>query len=514
MDEIESGLRVAARAFLAAAWPRLQEHHVVPPPLHHPYIRVGRDYTGEIVMGLREYAVLEAAVAAAHERFAPAAPAGQRHFPGGYIFSFLETFVARLSQAGEAFTVDGGSATQSIDDMVSAVRAESFEIACCRAVSYMTTVDRQPVDFAGVRVEPTASGPNRVQRGLYTIISDVIPYASSAYSRVTPGGFGSPQCVIVARDAGPRPFDLHEPLSNRIERFLLLVRLLKPGTSESMFEVQGGTHSVREFSPTLVQFRGVGPSLMSPTQLATRVITLDQKDSPRVDGLERLLASAQREQPGMLFTSFAIAMHKFLLSFHAHAWHEQIVDLATAFEATMSGTAKDDVTLRLRMRAATLLATERDPTGKIFADVGLIYGIRSMLVHGGAIKTKDLLKIVRKVSTVPGDARDGEATAHLVERLRDLVRRSLLARICLAAGSAPLWTLDNDAGVDTVMVDDTLRTTWREHWHSTLAAIDAEAAGDRPLYFPGRPSVLDHDDDRAPLVTFTQAAARERTQHP
>jgi hypothetical protein len=58
-----------------------------------------------------------------------------------------------------------------------------------------------------------------------------------------------------------KPFDLNDPLSQRIERFLLLVRLLKPDTSESMFEAQGETRAVREFKPIVVRFRGAGPDL-------------------------------------------------------------------------------------------------------------------------------------------------------------------------------------------------------------------------------------------------------------
>ncbi|SCL40012.1 hypothetical protein GA0070624_6768 [Micromonospora rhizosphaerae] len=66
--------------------------------------------------------------------------------------------------------------------------------------------------------------------------------------------------MVIARDRGPKPFELGELLSGRIERFLLLVRLLKPGTSESMFEVVGETRPVRQFRPTLGRFRGAGPS--------------------------------------------------------------------------------------------------------------------------------------------------------------------------------------------------------------------------------------------------------------
>lgn len=480
VNDIEGRLRDAGRALLGAAWPRLEEERVVPLPTFHPYIEVGRDYFGDSVMALAEYEALEDAVAASHPRFDAGAPLHEREFPGGLIFSFLESFVARLTRAREDFSPNGPAAEQSLRDLVLAVQADTFEVACCRVASHMTTEDGQPIEFTDVRVEPVISEAAGHSGELQRVISAVIPGAASAYGRVRPDGFAPPESVIIARDRGSRPFDLSKPLSHRIERFLLLVRLLKPGTSESMFEVHGDTHAVREFKPIVVRFRGVGPGFASPTQLAARVITLSPDDVGRVDGLGRLLDELQQDNTAMAFTSFDMALQKFLMSFHAFVWYEQIVDLATAFEAALSGKEKDDVTLRLKTRAASLLATGLDPADKIFKDIGVIYGLRSMLVHGGAMKRTRLLTEVRKLSTVPDGARDGEAVAHAVERLRDLVRRSLLARVCLASGDTPSWPLDTDDNVDMAMVDDLRRRAWRKAWRDTLAGIDAITAAESP----------------------------------
>jgi hypothetical protein len=117
----------------------------------------------------------------------------------------------------------------------------------------------------------------------------------------------------------------------------------------------------------------------------------------------------------------------------------------------------------------------------IFKDVGVIYGLRSTLVHGGAMSEKSLLKEVRKISTVPAGLPDRKAVAHAVERLRDLVRRSLLARICLATGDTPLWPLDADIGVDAAMVNDLRRKSLREAWRGTLSEIDAVASANASI---------------------------------
>lgn len=89
---------------------------------------------------------------------------------------------------------------------------------------------------------------------------------------------------------------------------------------------------------------------------------------------------------------------------------------------------------------------------------------------------KSLLKEVRKISTIPAGLPDRKSVAHAVERLRDLVRRSLLARICLATGDTPLWPLGADTGVDAAMVDDFRRKSLREAWRGTLSGIDAIAS--------------------------------------
>ncbi|MDT9700279.1 HEPN domain-containing protein [Streptomyces sp. P17] len=481
MNDIDRRLQDTGRAFLAAAWARLQEERVVPPPAFHPYLEVGRDYFGNSVMPLAEYRALEEAIAASHPRFDAGRPLHEREFPGGLVFSFLETFIARLTRAREDFSPDGPAAEQALRDLIQAVHADTYEVACCRVVSHMTTADGKPVEFTNIRVEPVISQAADHDGELQRIISTVIPGAASAYGRDRPHGFAPPESVIIAQDSGAKPFDLAKPLSQRIERFMLLVRLLKPSTSESMAEIQGATHTVREFKPTVLRFRGAGPGFGSPTQLAARVITLGSDDVSRVDGLGRLLTAAEQPRTDMAFTSFGMALQKFVLSFHAYGWSEQIVDLATAFEAALSGKEKTDVTLRLKIRASTLLSTAVDPTEQIFNDVGVIYGLRSTLVHGGAMTEKALLKEVRKISTVPDGLPDGTAIAHAVERLRDLVRRSLLARICLAVDDTPLWPLNADTGVDAAMVDDLRRKTWREAWRDTLTSIDALASADPPL---------------------------------
>lgn len=190
----------------------------------------------------------------------------------------------------------------------------------------------------------------------------------------------------------------------------------------------------------------------------------------------------------MVFTSFDVALRKFHGSYGIGGPLEHLVDLATALEATLASGDKDNagLTLRLRNRAAALLATTNDPGPTIFADVGRLYGLRSTLVHGGQSKEAAFWRTIEQVSTVPAQ----ESRARLrgvdldraVDRMRDLVRRAILARVCLAGGSDPLWPFSGEVSVDALLTDDAVREKWRTYWQTQLREIGAGDAIGPPRF--------------------------------
>src|SRR5262249_30080847 len=134
---------------------------------------------------------------------------------------------------------------------------------------------------------------------------------------------------------------------------------------------------------------------------------LNEEHAPAFEAINELVDNADVRRDGMAATSFDVALGKFNGSHHQESPYETLVDLATALEAILAGgeTETEGLTLRLRNRAAALLATDGDPARAIFGDVGLLYGLRSKLVHGGQIKENDLRRDLGKISTMP----DGEA---------------------------------------------------------------------------------------------------------
>ncbi len=114
--------------------------------------------------------------------------------------------------------------------------------------------------------------------------------------------------------------------------------------------------------------------------------------------------------------------------------------------------------------------------------VGALYGLRSTIVHGGNLTERKLENTLRKISTVPDQGstvRFGDRLGHALDRIRDLVRRAILVRLCLATGDAAPWPLNAGEPIDGQLADDEIRQRWREHWRRRLAALGVPSAAEK-----------------------------------
>jgi hypothetical protein len=478
MSESASDLRVVARAFIRAAFDVLRRDHVIPTPVFHPWIKVGRDYFGPDVMALPEYRALEAALDEAHpERFAEPRKRGRdADFATTYMFSLLEACVA-LCARNQSDDPDGPEVDASIDELLAVLGADSYEAVCCRLVSHLTTTSGGLVQLGNVTVVPETEEYGVLLRR----VAEEIPLAFSAFNREEPRPYDPPHSLLITREKSQRdPYGASEDLSGVLERFLLLVRLLTAGTVQSYYEVSGTTSVVSRMGPIVGTFRkGLLDSLVR------RTVRLAGDEADAFEALGKLIDAADVKRAGMAATSFDVALGKFHGSHNPDNPFEHLVDLATALEAILAGGESDSegLTLRLRSRVAALLATEDDPAKSLFEDVGLLYGLRSTLVHGGQIKQTKLRGIIGRISTIPAEEaekRFGIATARAVDRMRDLVRRSILARLCLASEPDALWPLGGGTPVDAILADDSARAVWRGRWRDRMAQLGVEAAAGPP----------------------------------
>jgi hypothetical protein len=474
----QTGLRRSCRAFVAAAFDALREEHVIPTPIFHPYVAVGRDYFGDTVRAVAEYHTLETQLEDAYpERFAGPVPRPHAEFATTYIFSLLEACVARCAR-DENFDADSPAVEESIDELLAVLDMSSNEIVCCRHVSHLTTTSGAEVQIGEVAVVPEPQQWGQ----LVARIEREINGAARAWNRDDPRPYDPPHSLLITREISddPEPYEVANRLSARIERFLFLARLLTAGTVQSAYEVSGTTTLIARMNPLMSTFRKGWLDA-----LVRRTVRLTGDEGAAFEALGDLIDAADIKREGMIATSFDVALSKFNRSHSSDSPYEHLVDLATALEAALIGAEKETegLTLRLRSRTSALLATHDDSARALFDDVGLLYGLRSKLVHGGQIKQKDLRRIIGRISTVPSEAvehRFGVALGHAVDRMRDLVRRAILARLCLAAEPDPLWPFEGDTPVDAILADDAQRATWRARWHERLAALGVVYAAGPP----------------------------------
>lgn len=486
--------RETARAFIAGAFDTLRGEFVLPTPVFHPYVQVGRDYYGDTIRGVPAYHELERQLEELYpQRFAEPLKRGLgAEFASTYIFNFLEASIARCGRLGyrderDHFDANNEAVSETIEELLAVLDSPTYEVVCCRFVSHLTTDDSAEITLGDITVVP-----ERQQfRGLNERIAHEITGGWSAFNREDPRPFDQPHALLIIRERtdDPEPYEVAQRLSNRLERFLLLARLFGAGTVYSMYEVRGMTTLVSRMNPYMTEFRG-------SRTLVRRTVWLNEQHALAFEAIGELLDKADVKREGMAATSFDVAVAKFNASHHQANPYETLVDLATALEAILAGGEKETegLTLRLRSRAAALLATKADPAEAIFGDVGRLYGLRSDLVHGGQIKERDLRRNLGKLSMMPEgetDNRLGVAVGYAVDRMRDLVRRAILARLCLAADPDPMWPFSGSVGVDGRLSDDETRSRWRTSWHERLAQLGIAEAAQPPraaVDFLKRPS--------------------------
>jgi hypothetical protein len=466
-------LAAVAHSFIGAVFPALQEAHVIPTPRYHPYVQVGRDYYGPDVRG-PEHAELEAMLQTEYpERFADPLKREHPEFPSDYTFSFLEGAITKCAKAGgDQYEADTPPVQEAVEELIRVLDSPRYTVTCCRAISHLTTKEDEPVTIGDITIYPESS-----TRGLLERTRDFIPSAASAFNREQPSFYDPPHSLVVTSvmTENADKYGVASGLTRAVDRFLLVARLLYAGTHESAWQVTGTSTLISRLHPLYRQFRPWG----MPNLLMQRVVELAPDNAPAITALGDFLDAAAVKRDKMVATSFDIALRNYARSSERGDYYERIIDLATALEAILTGgeDETEGIGLRLRTRAAALLWTESDSGRAIYDDVKTLYNLRSKVVHGSRIAAKDLLKWLKAVSTVPDNAMYGVAFSFAVDRLRDLVRRSFLARLCLASGDEPLWKFEASAPVDAALSDAMERAKWRQSWRDTLTSLGvAEAA--------------------------------------
>jgi Apea-like HEPN len=461
-------VRKTALRFLSAALGQLERERVIPRPRFNPYLLVGRDYHGPDLMSLGEFDALKSALTAAFpERFSRSVADPEYDAPDAYILTFVEACVTESTRRHEALRAESATVNTCLAELLKALEASEHEVSSCRLVSHLTTFDGSPLEIYNVTVIPVRTQLD-VEEALETAI-----WGAGAID--LPFRFDPPQALIIARGQGSHPSDTAVQLSARIGRFLLLLRLLYAGTLESFYEVSGEARAVRHYAPVLSM---LARSSFSHIRRTTKLSAVNGHSLAQLD---ILLGSVGVDNTETVVTSLAMAVSKFTESYLGAPWYDQLVDLSIALEAALSGEGRQDVGLRLRSRAAALLTAPNDAASDIFRDIAKLYDLRSTLVHGGRLTLKEAQRVIRGLSTFKAGFGPGAEAALAVDRLRDLARRAILARIVLATVDGNLWPAEGRKPVDEILADGEQRDRWRSAWREEIASIGAATAADPPV---------------------------------
>lgn len=466
----EDEVRRAARELLSTAFTSLAEQDVIPRPRWDAYMRVGRDYWGPDLMFDPAFQEFERVLSTVYPHRFPdhIRPHDEyQEFPNSFAFGLIEATVARITTNGEAFDVTSSIVESCLDELIRSLDEENMEVACLWVVTHLTTTDGSSETLDDITVTPEAARRDVAHR-----IAEVIPGARALLGNETPFVHDPPMSVVEIRGRNSHPHRELSSLRSRLDTFVLLLRLLYGCTIQPRYEVGGSTGLQRSVGAQSTMFKSSESLIRRTHRLAPEHLVVMSK-------FKSLLDEVSTDQPDMAVTSLGMALRKFASPYLGEPWSEQIVDLCTALEAILSGTDKDDISLRLRIRAAALLAAPNDPARKIFEDVGLLYGMRSTLVHGGSLAIRKVKRDIERLSTVGSETREGVRVAQAVDRLQDLVRRAILARIALASSDAPLWPLTGSVGVDAALADDAERVRWRSAWRKRMVQIGADTSVDR-----------------------------------
>ena len=373
--------------------------------------------------------------------------------------------------------------TETVDELLTVLSGAPYDFVLARHVSHLTTQTGSELQIGNVTIVPeNGTAQNPVRR-----IRREIPCADKAWKRIAPNPFRKPHSLLIAREAVEEPgFRTGSTLREVLDRFVLVTCLLRCCTVQPNYEVAGTSTAITHIPATY-------KDLASDEWVSVlrRTIRLTGDEGEAIAALSKLIDDADIKREGMIRTSFDAALKKFSRLDDTTDPFEQLVDLATALESVVLGGSKENegLTLRLSSRVAALLAADDDPAQVLFNDVRQLYSLRSVIVHGGELTEKTFRKTLNAISGVPSESEETNTLVmlgHAIDRLRDILRRSILARLCLAAGPDPLWPLKGDnTPVDAVLSDEQNRATWRAHWRKHLTVLEVGYAADR-----ARPAVF------------------------
>lgn len=389
-----------------------------------------------------------------------------------YPEALLRAVVARSFVEQDEPTADGRAAKESTAELLAMLRTPGHTF---RIVTLVTDVNADAVAGAkvrGVRIETDA-------QQLELAVSPLMPEAVWALERrMLVSSPARTSALLVSDESSRDLWEVTDELRHRVHSLVTALRLLTAGTVHEVVDWRGQPGMVHVAGPEVFNYTwDEGSYWRRPVTLTGADLPALGKLAAIVDRIDTPSGKAKNVSP------LVVAIGRFNRSLRPALWQDKVVDLAVALEAALVS-EKVENTLRLRTRAARLLAVPDDPAEAIFDDVGDLYAMRSMVVHGEPVPAAEWHALFKARGLT--QLWDIEKQGVVLDRWRDLVRRAILARILLSdvTSASERWPLIGSFGVDRALVSDAQRKSWRQAIRHRARVL----GGDR-LWRPASPLI-------------------------
>lgn len=457
----EARIRDAALDALSRSFSRLVEERVLPRSRYRPWIWIARDYYGHAVE-VGDGPLAKALEAALPQRFERSKGLGI-DFPWNYAAALLEAAVAAATLADEPYDIASPSVQATVDAFVEKVRA----VPRATVLQLVADVDvaHPPLPEGhqaplGETLEVAGARVIRVENQAERFIERELPSAGYEVERSQVVVHPGPAVLLVATAEMLADYEARVNEARRRVRLLLIaIRLATGSTAHAVVDVAGEPNRVRWISPSITPLPGWG------FRFAHRPVMLAKTNVPGLESLTSFIGS-WGDDPNWSAVRLALGRLSRSLDGHTPGFADQAVDLAIGLEAALAGTDKTEIGLRLRTRAADILATDANPPEAIYRDVKTLYDLRSTIVHGASLSVKTVEKAIGSVTGASAARWPAEQYLLALDRWRDLLRRAVLARIALTTAITP-WSAGGKGGsqldVDKYLLREIDRDAWREH---------------------------------------------------
>jgi Apea-like HEPN len=460
-----------ASEFLTDAVEELIRQQALPLRPNRPHVSVGDDYEGPPIMALGAFKAFSAFLSESYpERFASRRDREQQEFTNSYIFNFLESAINLSFDASSREILNKNSVASVMAELRDVLEDGLVEIRAMRFLSNVTCSEPE-INFGGITLMAASEGT--FERNSLAVRQ--IPGAARLLSENRRFVFDPPHSWLTKsqKTSTDTVESTRLVLARELSHYQTALCLYSGATINPHFEISGATTM---FSPSHVQ---VDDFLIAPMgNIMKRGLKVHKDDIKPVSEIANWLASSSQAADGVIATPISIAISKFNGASSFSSGFERIIDLMTALEALLlNDDETESIGLRLRTRAAILLSTENDNAATIAKDLGALYSVRSILVHGSSLKQPKLARALAKVSSVEGQpdfsGRFGIQLDLAADRLRDLTRRGILMRLALNMAPSSPWTFEITPHLDELSYEPELGVTLNTLWRSTMGDIGA-----------------------------------------